>query len=371
MMLPFKSLNSKLTKKFFKPLIIGALLCSAYSVTANADWYQENNVWHYTFPNGIPATSGIHQINGVGYLFDAAGNMLTGWQQTANGLMYFNPVSGAMAKGWQQIDGKWYCFNDYLGILYTNCTTPDGYTVDANGVWAGNSGSTSSGNSAQGSSANTGKTLNEIYQEHYGSGTDLYATYGFIDYSNTSIYGSSYNSGSGVVTAYNGNTFSNNNYEEAEYEEEDLSEKDIYKLLTGSYSYKTDPSKNLSDDETLEKIVEYVNILRSKKGLNEVTTDDTLMEVADLRAEELTEKYSHTRPDGSDCFSALDEAGWPDDVHVAENIAKGQTSALNVVNAWYHSSGHRANMMNNKNNYIGVGMNRSGGSKVWVQIFSE
>ena len=42
-----------------------------------------------------------------------------------------------MSNGWlQDVDGKWYYFN--LGAqLETNDMTPDGYYVDANGVWDG------------------------------------------------------------------------------------------------------------------------------------------------------------------------------------------------------------------------------------------
>ena len=57
------------------------------------------------------------------YYFDAAGNMLTGWVWItgADGITrcyYLNPVS-----------------NGSLGACYLNGTTPDGYTVDANGAW--------------------------------------------------------------------------------------------------------------------------------------------------------------------------------------------------------------------------------------------
>ena len=44
-----------------------------------------------------------------------------------------------MYTGWHQIEGKWYYFRENAGgpagSLVVNGTTPDGYTVDANGVW--------------------------------------------------------------------------------------------------------------------------------------------------------------------------------------------------------------------------------------------
>ncbi len=282
---------------------------------------------------------------------------LADWEQTASGWMYFEPTSGMMVKNWKQIDGKWYCFNE-LGLLYTNCTTPDGYYVDANGVWNEGSGSSSSNTASNTVTNNSGqKTLQELYQENFTNGT-------FIDLSNGNSTGSSTNTNGGAF-AYG---------EDADVEVKSLdeySESELYKLITGSYSSKTDPTKGLSNDEAINAVIYLVNILRNKKGLNEVVADDTLMEVAQVRAEEAHEKFSHTRPDGSDCFTALDEAGWPQDTHAAENLAQGQKTALQAVSAWYHSSGHKYNMMHEKNGTIGVGVSGSGYLMTWSQIFSE
>ena len=89
------------------------------------------------------------------------GTMITGWHyDTHDGKWYYlDPATGAMKTGWQQIDGKWYYFNPTpvaetwsydsavsvwrfngntvrpYGSMYQNEMTPDGYYVDANGVW--------------------------------------------------------------------------------------------------------------------------------------------------------------------------------------------------------------------------------------------
>lgn len=39
----------------------------------------------------------------------------------------------------------------------------------------------------------------------------------------------------------------------------------------------------------------------------------------------------------------------------AENIAKGQKTPKEIVNAWMNSAGHRANILNGNLTYIGVG----------------
>lgn len=78
------------------------------------------------------------------FYFDNDGYMLTGWFTDANGVtFYLNESSdgtrGAMKTGWAQIHGKWYYFNTVSdgtkGRLFKSATTPDGYKVDANGIW--------------------------------------------------------------------------------------------------------------------------------------------------------------------------------------------------------------------------------------------
>ena len=67
--------------------------------------------------------------------------MVTGWRvDTRDGNWYYlDPLNGVMAQGWRKIDGKWYYFSmeegSANGMLLKNTTTPDGYKVDADGVW--------------------------------------------------------------------------------------------------------------------------------------------------------------------------------------------------------------------------------------------
>ena len=82
------------------------------------------------------------------------------------------------------------------------------------------------------------------------------------------------------------------------------------------------------------------------------------------KEEELQELFDHTRPDGSSCFTALDEAGvryWT----AGENIAAGAATPESVMNMWMNSEGHRANILNESFDAIGVG--RMG--NYWVQMF--
>ena len=80
------------------------------------------------------------------YHFNSNGYADGGWFKDTDGQRYFlhnahDGAFGRMLTGWNEIDGKWYYFNTIavnggsLGSLVTNGTTPDGYNVNADGVW--------------------------------------------------------------------------------------------------------------------------------------------------------------------------------------------------------------------------------------------
>lgn len=55
------------------------------------------------------------------------------WKQYSDKWKYQNE-DGTFSTGWQWINGKSYCF-DQNGVMYSNTTTPDGYTVNSDGAW--------------------------------------------------------------------------------------------------------------------------------------------------------------------------------------------------------------------------------------------
>lgn len=144
---------------------------------------------------------------------------------------------------------------------------------------------------------------------------------------------------------------------------------------TNNVTYTTSGSSSSSNTATTdvsefqEKVVELVNKERRKAGKSELVEDDTLDEIAMERAEECTEKFSHTRPDGSDCFSLWDEYGVGDG-YCGENIAKGYATPEAVVKGWMNSSGHRANILSSNFDSIGVGFAKSGSGYCWAQAFT-
>ncbi len=122
-----------------------------------------------------------------------------------------------------------------------------------------------------------------------------------------------------------------------------------------------------------EKVVELVNAERKKYGLEPLESDFDLKCAAFERAMELTELFSHTRPDGSSCFSILSEY----DISYGtcgENIAAGQFSPESVMQSWMNSAGHRANILSEDFSKIGIGCYCDEDSTYgiyWTQIFTD
>ena len=118
-----------------------------------------------------------------------------------------------------------------------------------------------------------------------------------------------------------------------------------------------EPEINTPVEETssqAEQVVKLVNEERTKAGLPALTVNADITTAANVRANEIKRVFSHTRPDGSSFSTALKEQG-VSFRGSGENIAWGQKSPEQVMNAWMNSDGHRANILNKNFKNIGVG----------------
>lgn len=129
-------------------------------------------------------------------------------------------------------------------------------------------------------------------------------------------------------------------------------------------------SEGSSSSDYVSEVVRLVNIERTERGLPALTMDTTLNAAAAERAKEIIINYAHERPDGSSCFTILNEYGVSYRM-AAENIAASQSTPAAVVNVWMNSEGHRANILNSSLRKIGVGYARGGQyGTYWVQLFT-
>ena len=112
------------------------------------------------------------------------------------------------------------------------------------------------------------------------------------------------------------------------------------------------------------QVVEQVNQERAKAGLGTLRVDSELTRAAQVRAREIVQSFSHTRPDGTSWSTVSGSA-------YGENIAMGQKTADKVMAAWMTSQGHRENILRPGFGSIGVCAYISGGVTYWVQLFGK
>ena len=117
------------------------------------------------------------------------------------------------------------------------------------------------------------------------------------------------------------------------------------------------------------EVLRLVNKERAKVGANPLVFAKDLAASAYVRAVELPLKFSHTRPNGSKCFTAMPTVRG----HIlGENLAGGQTSPKQVVQAWMDSKTHRDNILNKQYTELGVVYYYQANSQYkhyWVQHF--
>ena len=140
-------------------------------------WHQDEGGWHYIMKNGyyagatwIQDTDGkwyymnigtymeTDDITPDGYYVDANGvwdgnastinnkvnlgpGVADGWEPIDTGWKFKQEDGTYLTNSWKQdLDGKWYYLNED-GWMLKDAITPDGYYVDANGIWNGSASS--------------------------------------------------------------------------------------------------------------------------------------------------------------------------------------------------------------------------------------
>ncbi len=129
------------------------------------------------------------------------------------------------------------------------------------------------------------------------------------------------------------------------------------------------PGGGSSSLSQASQILSLVNAERAKNGLSPLKLDSRLTQAAQVRAKEQEQSFSHTRPNGTQFYTAIKEAG-VSYKGAGENVAMGQKTAQEVMNAWMNSPGHRANILNKNFTTLGVGVYTAGSTTYWAQLFT-
>ncbi len=133
-------------------------------------------------------------------------------------------------------------------------------------------------------------------------------------------------------------------------------------------SNKGDTQQESGLSEFEQQVVNLTNEERAKAGLPALEVDTELSKVAQAKSEDMRDNnyFAHNSPTYGSPFDMMNQFG-VDYQSAGENIAKGQQTPEEVVNAWMNSEGHRKNIMNGSFTHIGVGYVEEG--NIWTQQF--
>ncbi|MFI0924314.1 sigma-70 family RNA polymerase sigma factor [Streptomyces sp. NPDC021012] len=122
---------------------------------------------------------------------------------------------------------------------------------------------------------------------------------------------------------------------------------------------------------TAQQVIGLVNQERAKAGCGPLTEHPLLTKAAQGHSDDMAARdfFDHTNPDGDGPGERITAAGYAW-ASYGENIAKGQTTAAQVMDSWMNSPGHRANILNCGFKEIGIGLHTSGGP-YWTQAFGS
>ena len=116
----------------------------------------------------------------------------------------------------------------------------------------------------------------------------------------------------------------------------------------------------MSDNQFDREILELVNQERADAGIDPLSINSQLDEVANLHTDEMVQAdlLSHQLPNEADMEARFSETGY-DGMVVAENLAAGGGTLFDtpeeVVEGWMNSPEHRENILNPEFTDLGVG----------------
>jgi uncharacterized protein YkwD len=123
---------------------------------------------------------------------------------------------------------------------------------------------------------------------------------------------------------------------------------------------------------TQQNVFTYINAHRARYGAPALRYNYALTVAAQRHANDMARRnrMTHIGSDGSNAGQRITRAGfrW---TSWAENIAVGYASSSSVVYAWLNSPGHRANMLNPRFRWMGVGIAYGYGRYWWCTVFAS
>jgi uncharacterized protein YkwD len=128
------------------------------------------------------------------------------------------------------------------------------------------------------------------------------------------------------------------------------------------------PAATFNTSAYQKNVLTYVNAHRRANGLAPLTLHWQLTSACQRHANDMgwMNRMTHVGSDGSNGGTRMLRAGfrW---MMWGENIAVGYGASSSVVYAWMNSPGHRANILNPRFRYMGLGITFARGTIWWCQ----
>lgn len=122
-----------------------------------------------------------------------------------------------------------------------------------------------------------------------------------------------------------------------------------------------------------DEVVELVNKERVRRGLQTLKPHWEIARVARYKSQDMINKgyFDHYSPTFGSPFKMMESFQIKFSA-AAENIARGQRTPTEVMNAWMNSTGHRNNILSPVYTHIGVGLAKDkNGVCYWTQMFTK
>jgi len=320
-------------KNFLKTMVTAVIAATTIgsfsSLGVSAATFDSNiNDYYKIISNNLLKTGWVMN-NGNWYYFDNSGIMQTGVIKV-NDKTYCLNLSGIMETGKVTVNNKVYATNTNGQVTGTKAPVID-KVFDSNNNVVKDNNKTSTVST---SSSNQKTTTNTVNTVNLGNSTSI--------------------NNVGTSTKTPTNTVSTNS----------VDVQGLPKLAT-NYSINVQASAE-------QKILELMNAKRTEAGLQQLTMDSTLVQVARYKSNYMIQNnfFDHTNPDGTKWTNWLQTIGYKY-TSTGENIAYNTSDAVELFNQWWNSPGHRANMMNSSYNKVGIGVIYGNGKYMGTQTFSN
>jgi len=329
-------------KNFLKTMVIAVVAATTIggfsSLEVSAATFDSNTKDYYKEISNNLLKTGWVINNGNWYYFDNSGIMQTGVIKV-NDKTYCLNTTGAMETGKVIVNNKTYKCSSNGQVATTKIPTCD-KAFDSNNsiVKNNNQNSTVTNSNNNQGTTDTGNT-------------------------NTTSAGSTTNAGNTTTdnATTTGSTTTTNNTST------DVTTVDVQGLpqLPKTYSINVQVSAE-------DQILQLMNAKRVEAGLQPLTLDNTLLQVARYKSDHMIQYnyFDHTNPDGTKWTDWLQTIGYKYTT-AGENIAYNTYDAVELFNQWWNSPGHRANMMNSSYTKVGIGVVQGNGEFMGTQEFSN